>query len=375
MTVEETLKELVSIDSTSSRPNAGVIDYLERRLQTNGFETRRMAYRDDAGVEKINLICVIGPGHDPGEIELAFVGHTDTVPFAADWTDALELKADGDRFVGRGACDTKSFIASALTAVEKTDLARLQRPLALIFTADEEIGCIGAKRLADARPFRVKSAIVGEPTSLRPMRAGKGYCLAEVIVTGREGHSAYPAVGVSAIYSASRLISRIEEIARQLHEDVHPDFDPPYTTINVGLIKGGTAKNIIPGECHFTLEWRPIPGQRPEYVLELVRSAIEAELKEHPGPEIQLLPLRIDGGMENPADAPLVRFLEKATGNPAGTIAFGTEAPQLIEMGAHAVVLGPGDIRVAHRTGEYVPVDDLNRCVEILAGAIAHFCL
>src|SRR5207244_4500885 len=143
----------------------------------------------------------------------------------------------------------KAFIAASLTAIKTADLTKLKKPLALVFTADEEIGCLGAKRLADARSFTARYAIVGEPTSLQPMRAGKGYCLAQLIVRGREAHSAYPQLGASAIFRAARLIEKIESIADRLTNDRHEDFDPPYTTLNVGLINGGSAKNIIPGEC------------------------------------------------------------------------------------------------------------------------------
>jgi acetylornithine deacetylase len=207
------------------------------------------------------------------------------------------------------------------------------------------------------------------------MRAGKGYCLAEVTVRGREGHSAYPALGASAIFRAARLIHRIERIAEELKAvDRQEHFEPPYTTLNVGVVSGGTAKNIIAGRCTFTLEWRPVPGQRAERVLELVRAAIEDERRADADFDGEVKVGRLDESMETSADSPLVRLLEEATGQSAGTIAFGTEAPQMIEMGAQAVVLGPGDIRVAHRTEEYVPRADLSRCTEILSRAIRHFC-
>src|SRR5262249_38824952 len=142
------------------------------------------------------------------------------------------------KLFGRGACDTKAFIAAALAAVESFDLTKLKKPLALVFTCDEEIGCLGAKRLAEAKPFAAHYAIVGEPTSLQPMRAGKGYCVAEIRMRGREAHSAYPQLGASAIFRAARLIERIELIAEELKSDHHDGFDPPYTTLNVGLING-----------------------------------------------------------------------------------------------------------------------------------------
>src|SRR5207245_578440 len=179
-------------------------------------------------------------------------GHTDTVPYDAAWTDALRLTERDGKFFGRGACDTKAFIAEALTAIQTIDLATLKKPLALIFTADEEIGCLGAKRLAESKPLRARFAIVGEPTALQPMRAGKGYCLAEITVRGREAHSAYPQLGASAIFRAARLIERIERVSEELKSDQRAGFDPPYTTLNVGLVNGGTAKNVVAGECRFT---------------------------------------------------------------------------------------------------------------------------
>src|SRR5207244_8203157 len=163
------------------------------------------------------------------------------------WKRSLRLVAENGKLFGRGACDTKAFIAAALTAIEDQDLNELKKPLALVFTADEEIGCLGAKRLADARPFSARYAIVGEPTSLQPMCAGKGYCLAEITVRGREAHSAYPQLGASAIFRAARLINRLEEIAEDLKSDARAEFDPSYTTLNVGLIEGGKAKNLVAG--------------------------------------------------------------------------------------------------------------------------------
>jgi acetylornithine deacetylase len=216
---------------------------------------------------------------------------------------------------------------------------------------------------------------VGEPTSLQPMRAGKGYCLAEILVRGREGHSAYPSLGASAIFRAARLVTEIEKIAERLKEDRRAEFDPPYTTLNVGLIQGGTAKNIIAGECRLTLEWRPVPGQKALRVLELVNEAVESQRLVDADFECEVKAARLDEATETPADAPLVRLLEEATGRVAGTVAFGTEAPQMTALGAHAVVLGPGDIRVAHRTDEFVPIAELHRCASILTHAIEHFCM
>lgn len=375
MTIEETLAELVSINSVSENSNREIIEYLATRAEGAGLRVRLLPYTDERGAEKVNMIALAGIDSYYEPVELALVGHTDTVPFDAAWADALKLTKRDGRLYGRGACDTKAYIAAALTVAESIERENLRRPLALIFTADEEVGCLGAKQLEEARAISARYAIVGEPTSLRPMRAGKGYCLAEVRVYGREGHSAYPATGASAIFRACRLVGRLEGIAGQLKEDGREAFEPPFTTLNVGLIRGGTAKNIIAGECRFTLEWRPVPGQSAEHVLELLSRAIEEEKRTDADFSCEVRPLRLDEGMETPADSLLVQFLEEASRNSAGTIAFGTEAPQMIALGAEAVVFGPGDIRVAHRTGEFVPVEDLRRCAEILRLAVERFCM
>jgi acetylornithine deacetylase len=372
MGVEQTLAELVRMDSRSSNSNGALIDYAAARCVTLGLRPRVTKYVDERGVEKFQLVA-FAP-EETEVVELALVGHTDTVPFDAAWAEALTLTEREGRLYGRGACDTKGFIAAAFAAIEATDLSRLARPLALALTADEEVGCLGAKRLAESKPFRVRHAVVGEPTSLQPMRAGKGYCLADVTVRGREGHSAYPALGASAITRAARLITRVEKISEELKRDAHEAFDPPHTTVNVGLIGGGTAKNIIAGECRFTLEWRPVPGQRPEHVADAVAREVKALRAEDADFDCDVRVTRLDAGVETRTDAPLVRALEEFTGRPAGTISFGTEAPQLMELGADAVVFGPGDIRVAHRTGEFVPASELKEAAAILRRVIERFC-
>jgi acetylornithine deacetylase len=374
--INETLAELVGINSVSSHSNAEIIEYLERCCEEIGLVTQRFPYRDEHGLEKINLIALAGAEFaETTEVELALVGHTDTVPFDPHWLDATHLTQRDDKLYGRGSCDTKGFIAAALNAVENVDLSQLKKPLALIFTADEETGLHGAKQLAQQKPLRVRYSIVGEPTSLKPIRAGKGYSLAEVIVKGREAHSAYPSLGASAVFRAARLINRLEAIATKLHTDRHHAFDPPYTTLNIGLIHGGSAKNVLAGECRFTLEWRPVPSQPSDRLLHLFNEAIEEEMQADPDFRCEVHASRADSGFETAVDSPLIRLMEKATGIQAGTVAFGTEASQMMELGSEAVVIGPGDIREAHRTGEFVPVDELEQCAEILKQAIEHLCV
>ena len=368
--LKTTLAALVAIDSTSARSNVPMVELIENLLRPGGFAFDRHPYLDDGGVEKVNLVA-----HRPGTGEvsaLALVGHTDCVPFDPSWTGALSLAEREGRLYGRGACDTKAFIACALTAALRHP--DRSAPLKLIFTADEEVGCIGSKRLADARVPAARFAIVGEPTSLRPMRAHKGYALAEVEVFGREGHSAYPEVGASAIFRAGRFLRRLEELSLTvLKAEVDARFEPPYTSVNVGLIAGGKAKNIIPGSCRFTVEWRPIPGQALERVEVLLQQISDELRRDDTDFRCEVKVLRKDRGVDTAESSEVVRFLGEESGLPSGTIPFGTEAPDLARLGAEAVVFGPGDIRVAHRTGEYVPVNELVRCAQILTRAIAHF--
>ena len=344
--VAELLRELVAINSVSSVSNRPVIEFAKRQLALPATE---FTYVDANGVEKVN--CVFGPC----DARLALVCHTDTVPF----DEKLSARCDGDKVWGRGSCDTKGFLAAALAALDRAGTA----DVSLVLTADEEIGCVGAKHLLARRAISPRFAIVGEPTSLQPIRAGKGYALAEVIVAGREAHSAFPALGVSAISRAARLIQRIEEFAGELENQTDAAFDPPFTTINIGQISGGTAKNIIPGECRFLVEWRPIASQDPRYVAgrlsDIVGDVGHVEVR------------RAEGGFATSGESRLVQLLERETDQRAGAVSFGTEAPQLAALGAETVVFGPGSMSVAHTSGEYVPLPQLERCAEILLRVIA----
>lgn len=366
MNAASLLRELVAVDSTSSRSNAPLLDILERHARALGFAVRRMEWTDEAGVAKANLICHRGPEEEGG---LALVGHTDCVPFDPAWAGALAPEERDGKLYGRGAADTKAFIAASLAAASRMSAVPPLRPLWLVFTADEEVGCLGASRLRDEGLFVPRYVIVGEPTRLIPVIGHKGYCLAEVTVRGAEGHSAFPETGASAIFAAGRLLREIENLAEGLRRESDPQFTPPWTSLNVGLIQGGKAKNIIPGSCTFTVEWRPLPSQHSFVVLRLLREAA-ARIAEDPI-QIEVNALRLQGGILKPANSSLVEFLRARTGNAPETIPFGTELPYL--DAAEACVFGPGDIRVAHRTGEFVPLPELEQAVEILAAAIEKF--
>jgi acetylornithine deacetylase len=364
------LRSLVAIDSTSSRSNLPVLDRLEAEARALGFDTRRATWTDASGVEKGNLVCRRGPDAPGG---LALVGHTDCVPFDPEWKEALAGELKDGLVVGRGAADTKAFLSAALAAAARTRVER--HPLALLFTADEEVGCLGAKRLLAEGRVHPRHAIVGEPTSLTPVRAHKGYCAVEIVIRGVEGHSAYPELGASAIHAMGRLFPDLERIGEELRRETDAAFAPPHTTWNVGVVQGGKARNIIAGECRFTYEWRPLPGQDPRRALRLVEEACRRIEAAGGGKlSLEIAPLRTDSAAVTPAEAEIVRFLETESGNRATTVPFGTELPEVTGLGAEACVFGPGDIRVAHRTGEFVPVAEAEKAAAILVHAIERFC-
>jgi acetylornithine deacetylase len=263
-----TLKDLIAISSVSAESNLPVIRYARHRLEQSGWHCVEQPYADEHGTSKANLIATIAGEQEPA---LALVCHTDTVPYGSP-SLVQPVERDG-KIYGRGACDVKGFLACALESIGSA-----REGLALVLTADEEIGCIGARRFVESQILRPRYAIIGEPTSLTPIRAGKGYCLAELRCTGREAHSAFPDLGDSAIAKAARVLLASEQIQEQLKSDRDASFEPPYTTLNIGVIQGGRAKNIIPGECRMLFEWRPVPHQ-----------AVDAAIQQLSGCEVKVL--------------------------------------------------------------------------------------
>jgi acetylornithine deacetylase len=367
------LQDLVAIPSVSSQSNRPLIEWIQRFLLPLGWHQRLLSYKDAAGIEKVNLM-VSPRALSEGTIdaELAIVCHTDTVPYSAAWSDATNLIERNGMLHGCGACDVKGFLACILATVSTIDISNLRHPLCLVFTSDEEIGCRGARFLFEQKALRARYAIIGEPTSLAPARAGKGYCLAAVSVKGKAAHSAFPEAGRSAIFAAARLLQEIEAMAQELKLEQNKAFSPPWTTLNVGEIRGGTAKNVIPSECSFLLEWRPIPEQQPGHVLDRLQKIVDQISVE--GIETDIEVLRMDSGFETNAEGAVIQSVRIRPDTAINTIAFGTEAPWLARMGAEVVVIGPGSMLTAHSPREYVPTAELDECVNILRTAIEDLC-
>lgn len=366
-TVAEHLSNLIRIPSPSSVSNRPIIDYAIQVLHQAQWQTREMTYQDVAGIEKVNLIAS-PPGQNPHDtaVELAFMCHTDTVPYSTDWRQALEPFAADGLLHGCGACDVKGFLACLFTSIAENSSSSYTDGLRLILTADEEIGCVGAAHLLASESIKPKRVIIGEPTSLHPARAGKGYCLAEVTVFGQEAHSAHPQKGKSAIYRAARFITAIEEYSSLLAEEQHPLFSPNFTTLNIGTIQGGTAKNIVPGQCRFQLEWRPIPRQAADTIPTAITKIADTLRTADSDFRYKLNVLRRQTGFESAANSPLVRSVERLTGRTATSIPFGSEASLLATVAEEVIVFGPGDMRTGHSNRECVPLAELDEAVHCL---------
>ncbi len=371
--VEEILAELVSIPSVSSMDNSPVIRYAMQFLDSEDWKVQLYPFRDAAGTTKRNLVATTKAGRQRRPA-LGLVCHTDTVPYDAAWEEAVRPAIRRGRLYGRGSCDVKGYLACVLAAVAKLNHRKLAEPLSVVLTADEEVGCVGAKLLARQKAVRARRLLIGEPTGLRAARAGKGYGLAEIVVSGREAHSAFPERGVSAIAGAARVVTMLEGVAAKLEGRRKRGFDPPYTTMNVGTIHGGTAKNIVAGECRMLVEWRPVPGQEPGWAAELMGEGLRALAGKRGGWKARLDVLRLEPPFEPTGETDLGDTLEALTGKRATTLSFSTEAPHLGPADGEAVVFGPGDMTTAHRTGEWVPVGELRACVRHLRAVIGRFC-
>jgi acetylornithine deacetylase len=368
----EILRELVAIPTPSAVSNVPLLCWVTAFLESRDWQVELFPWTDEAGVEKANLIArPVGPASQD-HAELAFICHTDTVPFAADWADALVLAGHDGLLHGCGSCDVKGSLAAFLSAVSGFDARAISSDVALILTADEEIGCKGMERLLASdrlRSLHIASAIVSEPTSLRLGIAGKGYGLARVTVAGKEAHSAFPQQGRSAISVAARLIAAIEDCMDG--EGADALFDPPYTTLNIGMISGGTAKNILAGACTFLVEWRSIPGEDPQRAFARIQEIAQQVEASEPRIEIRVEGLRAEPGFAPGSSGPLRQRLAGLLEGDLIGVSFGSEASRIARVADEVIVIGPGDMRTAHSNRECVPVLELDKWAQVLRGLLS----
>jgi acetylornithine deacetylase len=365
VTPAEILRELVAIPTPSAVSNVPLIEWVREFLEARGWRVKLFPYSDEQRVPKANLVARPMGANWDDRIELAFVCHTDTVSYAVAWSGALELQERDGRLHGCGACDVKGALACFLAAVDETAESEIDGGVGLVLTADEEIGCKGMERLLAAGRLNIGAAIVSEPTSLCAGVAGKGYGLARVTVEGAEAHSAFPGEGLSAIRIAARMVERVYAIAENgSGGDVL--FDPPCTTVNVGVIEGGLAKNIISGRCQFLVEWRPVPGDPPQRMLGEVERLAEEARAAYPGARIVVEAQRAEAGFAAVAGGRLRERLAKIAESPLMGISFGSEASRVARIADEVIVMGPGDMHTAHSERECVPVREMEEWTAIL---------
>ncbi|MDU9395956.1 acetylornithine deacetylase [Pseudomonas sp. zfem003] len=373
------LERLVAFPTVSRDSNLALIGFIRDYLAGHGVASELFL---NAEGTKANLFATLGPT-DRGGVVLS--GHTDVVPVDGQaWTrDPFRLSESEGRLYGRGTADMKGFIASVLAAVPAFLAQPLRLPVHLAFSYDEEVGCLGVRSLLDAlaqRPNRPRLCLIGEPTELRPVLGHKGKLAMRCQVHGAACHSAYAPQGVNAIEYAARLIGHLGEIGAELARPEHhdPRFDPPYSTVQTGLIEGGRALNIVPAECRFDFEVRALPGFDAQQVATRLDRYAQAELVPRmqavqPGTGIRFEPLGSYPGLATDAASEAAELVALISGSrDFGTVAFGTEGGLFHEAGIPTVVCGPGSMDQGHKPDEFVTLAQLEACDAMLLRLAEH---
>ncbi|MER8373154.1 acetylornithine deacetylase [Mesorhizobium sp. M1406] len=373
MDVFDILDRLVAFPSVAGRPNGDIAGWIETYLAEHG--TRVTVLPGPEG-DRSNLFATIGPADVPGYI---LSGHMDVVPASEpQWSSSpFALRREGERLYGRGTTDMKGFLAAALAAVPALVGLRLARPIHLAFSYDEEVGCRGVPHLIARLPelcAKPLGVIVGEPSGMRAVRGHKGKAAARVIVNGRSGHSSRPDLGLNAIHAmADALNAAVNEAERLTHGPFDPAFEPPYSSLQAGVMAGGHQVNIVPDTCTLDLEARAIPGVDPASLLAPVRARAEALAAD--GFRIEWTPMSAYPALSLPQDAPLAGLLHALTGEvPLAAVSYGTEAGLYQAAGFDAIICGPGDIDRAHKPDEYIFTSELAVCqrlIEVLGARCA----
>ncbi|MDH3660538.1 MAG: acetylornithine deacetylase [Alphaproteobacteria bacterium] len=370
----ELLARLVAFDTTSRNSNLDLIAFVQDFLDRCAINADLVSNDDGS---KANLFATIGPVDRPGVV---FSGHTDVVPVDdQDWSsDPFQLTVSDDRLFARGAADMKGFVAAALSMVPEIATRRLERPVHLAFSYDEEVGCKGVPSLLDHMIERLPvppiGCIVGEPTGMRVANGHKGKAGYRCTVTGKASHSALNHQGVNAVEIAAEIIARLRQMNLDFraHGPFSEGYEPPHCTVSTGVMNGGTALNIVPSTCSFQFEFRLMPGQDAERLLADVQDfaattllpAMKAIADEA---TIDWQELMSYPALGSDGSAEIERLASALTGTVLPTkLSFGTEAGHFASRGIPSIVCGPGHMDVAHKPDEYVEREQLNTCTAFL---------
>jgi acetylornithine deacetylase len=369
------IRRLVGFPTVSRESNLDLIDFVREYLKPFDADVR-LTFDDDK--RKANLFATLGPRCDGGVV---LSGHTDVVPVQGQaWdTDPFTLLERDGKLYGRGTSDMKSFIAVVLTLLPEFVSRGLKSPLHLAFSYDEEVGCLGVGRMIHdltAAGIKPQSCIVGEPTLMKPVIAHKGKKSYRAVVRGLAVHSAYAPSGVNAVEAAAEAVAYLKRMARR-HRDSGPydrGFDVAHTTVHTGVLRGGTALNIVPHECTFDFEFRHLPGDDPEklfaefksYVAQTLEPEMQAVFKDA-GFNIQLMS-QIPA-LDNSAETEVVALAQALSGNTdTGKVSYGTEGSQFQAAGIPTVICGPGSIEQAHKPNEFVALAQIAQSEAFLRG-------
>lgn len=375
LSAKDIMDKLVSFPTVSRDTNLPLIDWVEEYLGSHGITAHR--WTDPDQPHKAALFAHVGPLVE-GAIVLS--GHTDVVPVDGQpWsTDPFEVVEKDGKYYGRGTCDMKGFDALAIWALVEAHHREVKRPLQLALSYDEEVGCTGAPPMIAAMQSvlpKGSAVIVGEPSMMKAVTGHKGSQGFDTHVVGFEVHSSLMHTGVNAIMAGAKLIDWANEMnAANMAEtpsDLAAVFDPPFTTVHVGIIEGGTAHNITAKDCRFELDFRAVAGERLEdwraRYLTRVRE-VEAEmLAVHPEARIDIKESFVVPGLKPEENGEAEVLVRAITGDNAGhVVSYGTEAGQFQEAGYSAVICGPGDIAQAHQPNEFVTVAQFNAGLDFM---------
>ncbi len=368
----ELLARLVAFDTTSHKSNLAIVDFVEDYLAQHGVRALRVPSSDGL---KASLYATIGPEGVPG---IGLSGHTDVVPVDGQtWdSDPFRLVERDGRLYGRGSTDMKGFLACVLASVPEFNSRRLKTPVHILFSYDEEIGCLGVRPMIGemgTRLQRPRLVVVGEPTGMGVVDAHKGPIRWKVTVEGRAAHSSMAPLGVNAITYASRMLGELDRIESELRNGLSdPRFDPPHATLQVVGINGGTATNIVPVSCAFTFEVRALPGLDTGAIERRLRTFAERRClpemrRTAPEARIDITPVnQVPPFGAGPGSEAVALALALAQQNATFAVSYATEAGLFQDAGAPSVVCGPGNIAQAHTANEWIAVSELDKCMAFM---------